>query len=454
MKKSVVLIALALLFVNGVAALSVTTEDQGSVIIKELGNPAVFSFDINSGTVDSAEIYTFLGFTISPRGNFDLVAGNNPIEVKFYPQQSVLDNTGYYTFEYQIKSNAGIYKENLRVKFVNLERIISITVEPVSTQSNSAVLHIRNTENAYLENVLLDYNSVFFKGTTIISLKPFEEQSFVVPINQEAKKGLHAGDFLVTNVLKIGTAKATIEGNVEYSEKEDVSTNIEKSGILVRKTTIIKTNTGNVDTIARLEASKDVLSRLFTSLSIEPMNTERSGLGVKYSWESKLAPGEAYSASVTTNYTLPFIVIVLIVVVVLLVKMSQNTKVVVKKTVSFVKTKGGEFALKVTLHVRANKQADNLQLIDPLPVSLKLFENYGKRPDSIDAATRRMTWNVGSLSAGEERVFSYIAYSKIRVVGRFELPSALAVFTHNGATEEIASNRAFFVSELMHSQEI
>ena len=155
----------------------------------------------------------------------------------------------------------------------------------------------------------------------------------------------------------------------------------------------------------------------------------------------------------TTNYTFPFVILIIIAVIVTFVKMQQRTSMVVKKNVSFVKTKGGEFALKVTLFARSNKYVDNVQLIDTLPLSLRLFDKFGKKPDKIDVPTRRLFWNIGNLGAGEERVFSYIVYSKIRMVGRFELPSAMAIFSHEGKPQEVLSNRAFFASEITSTED-
>jgi len=79
---------------------------------------------------------------------------------------------------------------------------------------------------------------------------------------------------------------------------------------------------------------------------------------------------------------------------------------------------------------------------------VKVFERYGSiNPDKVDTQNRRLEWNIQALGKGEERVLSYIIYSKIGVVGRFELPSAEAVYEFNGQIKEVRSNRAFFVNE-------
>ena len=52
-----------------------------------------------------------------------------------------------------------------------------------------------------------------------------------------------------------------------------------------------------------------------------------------------------------------------------------------------------------------------------------------------------------SLNEREERIFSYIIYSKIGVVGKFELPNARATYEKSGRLKEVESNRSFFINQ-------
>ena len=436
-----------------VSALSVTTQDAGSVIIKELGNPAVFQFNISSASADSIGIFNFLGFTVSPHGNFDISPGMNSVQVKFYPSQDLLQNNGFYDFQYQLNSQAsGLYTGNLRVKFVSLGDAVAVNVDPIEVGSDSAVVHVKNTQNAYLENMQLTYSSPFFRDVKTLSLSPYEEQSFNVSIDKVSAAALSAGQYIVTGSLNIGSANASVSSNFEYLEQENLTSSSASTGFIVRKTSVTETNNGNLDSQATLKLHRDVFSRLFTTFSSDPISSDRSGLEVNYVWQRTLKPGESYTVTASTNYTFPFLIIILAVAIILFVRLQQRNSMTIRKNVSFVKAKGGEFALKVTLYARANKYVENAQLIDTLPQSLKLFDKFGKKPDKIDVASRRMFWELGNLGEGEERVFSYIAYSKIKVVGRFELPAALAVFSKDGKPGEAFSNRAFFASEITSTE--
>ena len=113
------------------------------------------------------------------------------------------------------------------------------------------------------------------------------------------------------------------------------------------------------------------------------------------------------------------------------------------------RTKGGEFALKVTLIAKAKKFVEKIKVVDKIPSLVKVHERFGiHTPDKIDEQNRRLEWNVDSLQEGEERIFSYIVYSKISPMGRFELPTATAVYEKDGEIHEASSNRVFFLSEL------
>ena len=124
------------------------------------------------------------------------------------------------------------------------------------------------------------------------------------------------------------------------------------------------------------------------------------------------------------------------------------TKLKLIKRTTFVKTKGGEFALKISLVVKAKDFVERIKIVDKLPGMVKLYERYGTiTPDKVDEQNKRLEWNIESLDKGEERVFSYIIYSKMGVIGRFELPLARAVFDYKGKLMEMTSNKAVFVNE-------
>tara|TARA_Y100000310_G_C20592744_1_gene768924 strand:- start:910 stop:1383 length:474 start_codon:yes stop_codon:yes gene_type:complete len=154
-----------------------------------------------------------------------------------------------------------------------------------------------------------------------------------------------------------------------------------------------------------------------------------------------------------TNYSLPVILLVLLVAITFFVRMHMATVVVLGKRVSFVRTRGGEFALKVRMRVKARRAVDEVKVADMLPQGMKWYEKWGRRPDSVDGRSRSLTWNLGRMHAGEERAISYILYSNLNVVGRFALPSAKVLFRQGGEKQMVMSNKVYFVSEIAGGME-
>lgn len=451
LNKLVMLGILSLLLIQLVSAvdLEVNKTDKGSVVISELNNPAIFQFDINNlGAKDNFEIYTLLGISFSPKGTFELSQGKNTLDVRAYPSAEIRKNTGFFTFEYQIRGqDTGIFKDTMMIKIVHIANIFEIGAQDITPGDNQAFVSLVNLENTNIENLSLHLSSAFFDENKVVSLKPFEEINVSVVIDKDKALGLVAGQYPYSVDFDLSGATSKLEGKLNYIERAEVRESSVSNGVIIRETSITKTNTGNIKSQAVVEVNRDILSRLFTTFSENPAKSEKKGLIVKYSWEKTLSPGEKYSVNVKTNYTFSLIILVLIVIIALVAKIFSITPIVLEKKVSFVRTKGGEFALKVRVHVKAKKHADNIQIIDRLPGMTKLFEKFGSKPDKIDLSSGRLFFNIPHLNAGEERVFSYIIFSKVAVVGRFELPAAMAVYEKDGKTLEVMSNRAFFVSD-------
>lgn len=457
MKKSllnlVFILFLSFVFIIGLtsATIEVKKIDKGSVIISELDNPAVFDFVINNlGAKDTFEIYSFVGVSMTPKGTFDLETGETTISVKAYPSSEIRSRPGLFSFDYQIKGQAsGIFSDKLRIEIVELKDTLNIAAENVFPNDEKINVIVRNTKNTNLENLAIHLEAEFFSVDKTISLKPYEEVKVPVKIDSEKLRKLVAGPYVISASLNLEGAKAKIEGIINYAEKEGLTTKQDSKGLFVRKSEIVKTNDGNIPLTARVEVGKNALTRLFTVYSPEPISIDRSGVSVKYVWEQSLDPSDSFAVSVTTNYTFPFLLVILIALIGYLVYRYTSTSVVLNKKVSFVRTKGGQLALRIRVNAKAKKHVDNVEVIDKVPALAKLYDKFGTRPDQIDPATRRLIWKIDRMQPGEERTFTYIVYSTIKIVGRFELPIATAVFEREGKTHEIFSNRAFFLADMV-----
>lgn len=456
MKKVIFALATTLLLISlASAAIDVNKTAQWDAVISELGNSAKYTFEINNGgPEESFEIYSLLGVDFMPRGAFVLNHSLNKIDVEAYPGSAVRRNTGYYTFEYQIKGqSSGIFKDKMTIKIVSLEEAIKIGSENFKPGDEEIKVTLESTESTNIQNIPVRFKSAFFDFTKEVSLGPLQKINIPIKIDSEKVKDLRAGPYVVTADFNSANGKYRIDGVMNYLEKEGLSVNQTSSGFLIRRNMITKTNEGNVDVTAKIEAKKNLITRLFAVYSVEPTKVDRKGIYTYYTWEKKVSPGESFEVDITTNYTFPFVLIILVIVVAFMAKMYYSTSLTVTKRVSYVKTKGGQFALKVRLFVKANKHVDNIQIIDRIPAATNLYEKFGMKPDKIDHSTRRLFWNVHKLSPGEERVFSYIIYSNMKVFGRFELPSATALYDSDGKKQEAFSNKTSFVTDEFHQED-
>ena len=74
-------------------------------------------------------------------------------------------------------------------------------------------------------------------------------------------------------------------------------------------------------------------------------------------------------------------------------------------------------------------------------------------PESIDHVTRTLKWSIPRLHAGEERVYTYIIYSNLKVIGRLELPITSSTFKQGEEHHHVSSNRTFFDAETTRLEE-
>ena len=281
-----------------------------------------------------------------------------------------------------------------------------------------------------------------------VSLNAYESKSFNIELNREDFDKLNAGFYTLNAKVNYKTESANIEGKIEFKEKDLLETKSKDYGFFIVTNVIDKSNEGNTVVNSETTIKKNIFTRLFTTYSPEPTQVEREGTKVYYTWIQKLNPGESIEITVKTNWLLPFLLIFFFVTLIYFTRKYVTQKVQVKKRVSFVKAKGGEFALKVTLIAEAREFVENVRIIDRLPPLVKMFERFGgELPDKISKDKKRLEWHYNYLDAGEKRVMTYIVYSKVGVLGKFALPGAICRYQKEGKEKESNSNKAFFISE-------
>ena len=458
MKKILIPLFIVLFVFPLISAINISIEKQSEneVLVADLGKPAVFDLKItNHGSNDNFEFYNLLGFTMFPVGTVNIGSGQTKIVQLGMTPIGKFNYRGLYTFEYFIRgSDDTEVKERLTFRAIDLEEAFEVGSGELDPESNSLEIYIYNKVNFDFGEMSAKFSSSFFKVEKEFSLGPNERENFNVTLNKDDFKALMAGFYTLKADVSAQGESADVEGIIKFVEKDILTTTKKDYGLIIYTQIVEKVNEGNVLVKSETVIKKNIISRLFTSFSPEPDSVDRSGFKVYYTWAREIKPSETLEISVRTNWLFPLLIIFFIVAIVLLAKQYSRTHLSLRKKISFVKAKGGEFALKVSIFAHAKKYVERVSIIDRLPPLVKIYEKFGREePTRVDEKTRRIEWNFEKLEAGEIRILSYIIYSKIGVLGKFALPSATAVYEKGGEIHETESNKAFFVTEQREKDE-
>jgi len=450
----IVLFLISLVFLTGFVLaidLDVDVLPSSNSVLIDLEKPAVFDLIIKNNDVsNSFEIYSLIGVDISPESSFNINSGETKtIRILVMPQKALQSKKGFLTFEYLIKDSGGdIQKETLTMNIADLESSFDIIPQNINPNSDKTTISIKNRVSKDFNEINLKISSAFFEHEEILKLSALGSKEIEIPLNKEKMKGLDAGSYLVNSIIEVEGESASKEAMLRFLEQEDMLSEESFSGLIKKRQEVIRHNVGNVKKSVNVETERNLISALFISFNVEPTEKNFKGFKRHYTWKKELIPNEELKVIIITNWFYPVLVILLIIGIIFLYRKSIANDLIIRKKVSFVKTKGGQFALKVMIRVKAKGFSERISIVDKLPQLVNLYEKFGAvAPDDIDLKNRRLEWGIESLNAGEERVFSYIIYSKIGVVGRFELPHARAVYEREGRVKETSSNRCFFINE-------
>lgn len=430
--------------------LDVKDLDSDKVLIVGVDEPTHFEVEVtNNGANDAFSFYTFFEGGMEPKEAVEIKHGETKnVEISVYPR---LDSKlrGFATFSYFIQGRDRTeIEEKSLINLVELEDAFNIGSTSFDPESNSVTIYIENKVNFDFSEVEAQFSSPFFTLNEKFQIGSKETKEFTINLNKEDFNKLAAGFYtLKARVLTKGVS-ASIEGKIEFVEKDLLKTNSVSSGFIISKKVIEKVNDGNTISQSSTTVKKNIFSRLFTTFSPEPDVVDREGMIVYYTWNQRISPGESEKIIVRTNWLIPFLLIFFIITIVYFVKKYATQKLVIRKRVNFVRAKGGEFALKVTIVAEAREFIEKIRIIDRLPPLVKMYEKFaGEMPDRITKDQRKLEWEFSHLDAGEKRVMTYVVYSKVGVLGRFALPPTIGLYEKDGKLGEVNSNKAYFLSE-------
>ncbi|PJE81124.1 hypothetical protein COU58_04120 [Candidatus Pacearchaeota archaeon CG10_big_fil_rev_8_21_14_0_10_32_42] len=452
MKKVFLILILGIFLLQSVFAIDLNVEkiSDGESIVLGLESPAIFTLNVtNNGPNDKFLFYTFFGMGIEPSEAIEIKSGESKIvELKVFPR---LDSTlsGHVIFPYFIQGkDRSEIEKSLIVNMVPLKDAFEIGANSIDPESNSVNIYVHNKLNFEFENLVATFDSPFFNFERKFNLKSYERKNFEVTLERSEFAKLMAGFYTLKIDFAIKNISGSVEETIDFVEKDIVKNEENQFGIIISTDIIKKTNDGNTINSAQITVKKNILSRMFTSFSPQPMVVKREGFGITYFWDEKLNPGESFEVKVQTNWLLPFLIIILIIATVIFARKYSKTDLVLRKRISFVNAKGGEFALKVMISVEARRFVEKVKIFDRLPPLVKIYEKFGgDLPKRFNRTKKVFEWEFDSLQPGERRFLSYVIYSKVGILGKFALPETFATLQREGKIKEVSSNKAYFLSE-------
>lgn len=451
MKRVLLLLVLGLILLPQVMAMNVTVNasSDSPLIVAGFDTPVEFNLKItNNGPTDTFRLYNTLGFMMTPEESFEIKKqATKEVKLVINPREN-FNPRGKYVFNYYVRAEDNEEsQESLQIRVVDFKDAFKIGSSEIDRENNEITIYLENLENFRFQNTNLKFSSPFFELEETLTLEPNQVAEFAVKLNDEDFNELIAGFYTLRAEIKANEEEASLEGVIKFAEENDFKSLKKSSGILIRTTTVTNSNNGNTVETTESEISKNIISRLFTSFEPTPDNKE-GFFFPKYTWNTELKPGETEEIIVKTNWLYPILIIVLIVLGVRLFNKYAGKDVIAKKRVSFIRTKGGEFAVKIKIYVQAQKYVERVSIIDRIPKFLSIHPRFGsEEPIRVDSANKKIEWGFEKLEAGETRVLTYVSFSKLGVMGRFALPRTTVIYEKEGAVKESRSNKTFFVAE-------
>jgi hypothetical protein len=260
-------------------------------------------------------------------------------------------------------------------------------------------------------------------------------ETFSFNLKGDIKPGKYRVDvraFQGSDLLGSHEFMLNVLSNINIEEKINPLSGFLRTGIK-----IVKENTGNTVSNENFRHEINFLTGLFTSVT--PDNYKDC---IDQGCEVILNPGDRIEITIVTDYKWLFIIIIILILAALIVSRLMKRDIAVFKEVKHIKN--GE--LKILLHIKNKslKEIKNVIVYDYLPHLIKPTEHFGTlKPNKIQkgATGIRITWELPNLEAREERIISFIAHSKMEVIGSYGFPLAHVKYRSKRKTMTVSSNK-------------
>ncbi|RLE46071.1 hypothetical protein DRJ22_02865 [Candidatus Woesearchaeota archaeon] len=207
--------------------------------------------------------------------------------------------------------------------------------------------------------------------------------------------------------------------------------------------TIIIENKGNIKQTHEYTEEMPFYKKIFAKANIKGENTKQ---GKKYKIELK--PGETKKLEITYNYR-PIIWLLILAAILLGSYYYFRKPIIIKKSAKIETTQEeGKGQLKILLELknRSKKTIKKVKLMDLISNLAEYVEDgtITLQPTKITKHEYKgtlLTWEIGNLEPGEQRIITYRIKSKLNIIGGLTLPVAAVKYQDQGQEKETTSNK-------------
>lgn len=448
-KKSLVLLLLVILLLPAVSAFQAyvypVTDESNQIYFDEIAkyelklvndlstdvvytvylNPVEWSLITDSSILVKGNESKIIPFEILPKPSTYHGPGTHYIPVTIKANNGGTYDTQITLFIKSFKESYGEY-----LPAISLATNVRDEIDPSKDMNVELLLRNRNILN--IENMTLSISSDLFSKEDIVNLSGLAENrlqyKFTIPsTTTPGQYKLNVKAFYQGKTLSdVQSVFDVVTVSLINREKEEMSywfKNVKTSKI---------TNDGNVPKEVSTTLDSAWYVKLFSSVDVEANQVEKS----KGEWIIYLEPGESAKFIVTENYRYLIFLIVLLVLIAGLYFIFRSPLVIHKQIVVTGQDGEGISEMKVRIFVinRTSKAYYNLRLIDNSPSIATVSKNtsFGVlQPDKIIPTDKKGTiikWDVESLEAYEERIFTYNLKARLKIIGNLSLPGVKAKF--------------------------
>lgn len=308
-------------------------------------------------------------------------------------------------------------------------------------------LEMRNRNRLNITNLTVIVQSDHFSKTFQTSLPPLSERTRDVT-NLRIDPLTPPGETeMLVQLIYNGEQLTRLEKNYRVEEYTTVQRNVQTDNAFFKTAkTVTVRNEGNVENTAVVSVPTSMLKTLFISSSIKHVREVQDGQSALV-WRIDLAPNETRTFTYTENYRVLALLLLLIIGGGIAYLLLRSPLVMMKEAVGVAKEDGvSRIKVRIFLRNRSSRIIRDLQVTDRVPSLADVVETESPgtlNPNKMAVSEKKGTllrWNLDVLEPYEERVLTYQAKSKLKIIGRMSLPKARARFTYKDKERAVHSN--------------